>query len=152
MKKIKICYTASAGGHIYELLQMEKLPAEYPGILITESRNGGEGFEAVYTLGLVNRKSLRYLFRFAKSFLTIRKILKRERPTHIVSFGAMCTVPVCIIGKLMGMKVIHVESFTRINDLSLTGKILYPMADLFVVQWRQLALKYPKAVFGGALF
>ena len=61
-------------------------------------------------------------------------------------------MPVCVIGKLMGMKIIHVESFTRIRDLSLTGKIVYPFADLFVVQWKQLVQKYPKAVFGGALF
>lgn len=152
MKPIKICYTASAGGHTYELLQMDALFDAYPGILITESAHVSRAFDAVYPLELVNRKSIRYLFRFAKSFLTIRKILKKERPTHIVSFGAMCTVPVCLIGKLMGMKVIHVESFTRIRDLSLTGKILYPFADLFIVQWQQLAHKYPKAVFGGALF
>ena len=152
MKPIKICYTASAGGHTYELLQMDALFDAYPGILITESAHVDKSFEALYTLGLVNRKSIRYLFRFAKSFLTIHQILKKERPTHIVSFGAMCTVPVCIIGKLMGMKVIHVESFTRLRDLSLTGKLLYPFADLFIVQWQQLTIKYPKAVFGGTLF
>ena len=152
MKDIKLCYTASAGGHIYELQQLDELLRQYPGILITESRSVSKHFEKVYTLELVNRKSIRYLLRFAKSFLTIRRILKAERPTHIVSFGAMCTVPVCVIGKLMGMKIIHVESFTRIRDLSLTGKILYPLADLFVVQWKQLVHKYPKAVFGGALF
>ena len=152
MKPIKICYTASAGGHTYELLQMDALFDAYPGILITESAHVDKSFVAVYTLGLVNRKSIRYLFRFAKSFLTIHQILKKERPTHIVSFGAMCTVPVCILGKLMKLPVIYVESYTRIHSLSLTGKILYRFADLFVVQWKQLALKYPKAVYGGALF
>ena len=64
----------------------------------------------------------------------------------------MCTVPVCIIGKLMGIQVIYVESYTRLKDLSLTGRILYPFADLFLVQWKQLTRKYPKAVYGGALF
>ena len=98
------------------------------------------------------RKSLRFLLRFVKSFFTIRRILSQERPTHIISFGAMCTVPVCIIGKLMGIQVIYVESYTRLKDLSLTGRILYPFADLFLVQWKQLTRKYPKAVYGGALF
>lgn len=152
METIKICYTASDGGHTHELMQLTGLFPKYPGILITESRNVKSGFEAVYTLPLVNRKSLRFLLRFVQSFFTIRRILSQERPTHIISFGAMCTVPVCVIGKLMGMKIIHVESFTRIRDLSLTGKIVYPFADLFVVQWKQLVQKYPKAVFGGALF
>lgn len=152
METIKICYTASEGGHTHELMQVDELYKKYPGIFITESKNVKDEFDAVYTLPQVNRKNLRYIFRFLKSFSTIRKILAKEKPTHIISFGAMCTVPVCIIGKLMKIKVIYVESYTRLKDLSMTGKIIYPFADLFVVQWKQLVYKYPKAVYGGALF
>ena len=151
MEKIKICYTASDGGHTHELMQLSQLRSSYPGIFITESKNITNGFDAVYTLPPVNRKSLRFILRFIQSFFTILRILRKERPTHIISFGAMCTVPVCIIGKLMHMKVIYVESYTRLKDLSLSGKIIYPLADLFVVQWKQLVSKYPKAVYGGAL-
>ena len=152
MEEIKICYTASDGGHTHELMQLKELRGKYPGIFITESRSVKNEFDAVYTLPLVNRKSLRFILRFLQSFFTIRRILVKERPTHIISFGAMCTVPVCVIGKLMNIKVIYVESYTRLKDLSLSGKIIYPLADLFVVQWKQLASKYPKAVYGGALF
>lgn len=152
MEKIKICYTASEGGHTHELLQLEELIRKYPGIFITESRGSKDTFDAVYTVPQVNRKSIRSLFRFAQSFFYIHKILRKEKPTHIISIGAMCTVPVCIIGKLMKIKVIYVESYTRIKDLSLSGKILYPFVDLFVVQWKQLTYAYPKAVYGGGLF
>lgn len=152
MEKIKICYTASEGGHTHELMQLDELLQKYPGFFITESKNGKDKFEAVYTVPQVNRKSIRSIFRFVQSFFTIRKILLKERPTHIISFGAMCTVPVCIIGKMMKIKVVYVESYTRIKDLSLSGKILYRFADLFVVQWKQLTYAYPKAVYGGALF
>ena len=152
MERIKICYAASEGGHTHELMQLDKLLQKYPGIFITESRHGDGVFDAVYTLPQVNRKSIGAILRFVQSFFVIRKILLQEKPTHIISFGAMCTVPVCIIGKLMKIKVIYVESYTRIKDLSLTGKILYPFADLFVVQWKQLKYAYPKAVYGGALF
>ena len=152
MEKIKICYTASDGGHTHELMQLKELRSKYPGIFITESKNVKNEFDAIYTLPLVNRKSLRFLLRFIQSFFTIRRILAKEKPTHIISFGAMCTVPVCIIGKLMNIQVIYVESYTRLKDLSLSGKIIYPFADLFVVQWKQLVSKYPKAVYGGALF
>lgn len=152
MNEIKICYTASEGGHTHELMQLDELLQKYPGILITEGKQAQAPFDAVYTVHQVNRKSIRSLFRFVQSFFTIRKILLKEKPTHIISCGAMCTVPVCMIGKLMKIQVIYVESYTRIQDLSLTGKILYPFADLFVVQWKQLKDKYPKAVYGGALF
>lgn len=152
MENIKICYTASDGGHTHELMQLDELFKKYPGILITESKNVKNGFDAVYTVPQVNRKSLQSIFWFIKSFFAIKCILSKEKPSHIISFGAMCTVPVCVIGKLMKIKVIYVESYTRIKDLSLTGKIIYPIADLFIVQWKQLASMYPKAVYGGALF
>lgn len=152
MNEIKICYTASEGGHTHELMQLDELLQKYPGILITEGKRAQAPFDVVYTVPQVNRKSIRSLFRFVQSFSAIRKILRKEKPTHIISFGAMCTVPVCIIGKLMKIQVIYVESYTRIKDLSLSGKILYPFADLFIVQWKQLTYAYPKAVYGGALF
>lgn len=152
MDKIKICYTASSGGHTQELMQLSELFRKYPGILITESTHVKQEFDAVYTIPQVNRKSIRFLIQFIRSFVTIKKILTEERPTHIISFGAMCTVPVCIIGKLMKLPVIYVESYTRIHSLSLTGKILYRFSDLFIVQWKQLAKQYPKAIYGGALF
>lgn len=152
MDKIKICYTASSGGHTQELMQLSDLFQKHPGILITESKQVDSEFDAVYTIPQVNRKSIRFLLQFVGSFFTIRKILLKERPTHIVSFGAMCTVPVCIIGKMMGLPVIYVESYTRIRELSLTGKILYRFADLFIVQWKRLVYQYPKAIYGGALF
>ena len=152
MEKIKICYTASDGGHTHELMQLKELRSKYPGIFITESKNVKNEFDAVYTLPLVNRKSLRFLLRFIQSFFTIRRILAKEKPTHIISFGAMCTVPVCLIGKWRKIPVIYVESYTRIKNLSLTGKLLYPFSDLFIVQWKELAELYPKAVYGGALF
>jgi len=152
MNSIKICYTASSGGHTQELLQLHKLIKKYPGILITESINIKEGFENIYYLSQVNRKSIKGIVCFLKSFFVIRKILLKEKPSHIISTGAMCTLPVCIIGKLLKMKIIYVESFARIDSLSLTGKIVYQFADLFIVQWEELISDYPKAVYEGALF
>lgn len=152
MEKIKICYTASNGGHVHELMQLDELFKMYPGILIAESRHAENTLDTVYVLPQVNRKNPRYIFRFLRSFFVIKRILAKEKPTHIISFGAMCTVPVCIIGKLMKSKVIYVESYARVKDLSLTGKIIYPFADLFIVQWKQLINRYPKAVYGGGLF
>lgn len=47
--------------------------------------------------------------------------------------------------------MVYVESLARINTLSLTGKILYYLSDMFVVQWPQLSEKYPRAKSFGVL-
>lgn len=135
-----------------ELMQLTEIIKKYPGILITESTDEATGFDKIFHLKQMNRKSVKGLLHFLRSFFYIRKILKQEGPTHIISTGAMCTLPVCMIGKMMKKKVIYVESFARIEELSLTGKIVYRFADLFVVQWEQLAGRYKKAIYGGGLF
>jgi UDP-N-acetylglucosamine:LPS N-acetylglucosamine transferase len=61
-------------------------------------------------------------------------------------------VPVSLVGKALGAKVIHVESASRVRRLSLTGRILYPVADLFFVQWEGLRERYPRAIYAGRLW
>ncbi len=149
---IKLCCTASVGGHLQELLQLSEMTKKYKNILITESENISDGFDKIFYLKQMDRKNVMGYIYLLFSLRYIFKILSQERPTHIISTGAMCTIPVCIIGKLLKIKVIYIESFARITELSLTGKVMYRFADLFIVQWEPLAAKYRKAVYGGGLF
>ncbi len=78
-------------------------------------------------------------------------ILFRVRPAAIISAGPAIAVPVSILGKLLGARVIYVESSSRISRPSLSGRIMYRWADLFFVQWQQLQEKLPRAIFAGRL-
>ena len=79
------------------------------------------------------------------------RIILKERPRIIVSTGADVTIPICYLGKFLGIKVIFIESVCRIDDLSPTGKIVFPIVDLFLVQWEELTKKYSKARYWGAV-
>ena len=50
---------------------------------------------------------------------------------------------------IMDTEIVFVESFCRVEKLSLTGKLLYYIADKFIVQWPQLAAKYPHTDYLG---
>jgi beta-1,4-N-acetylglucosaminyltransferase len=78
-------------------------------------------------------------------------ILLRARPRAILSTGAGIAVPISILGRLAGVKVIYVETATRVHRLSFTGKIMYRIAHLFFVQWEQLKDNYPKAIYAGRI-
>ena len=80
------------------------------------------------------------------------KILRKERPDLIISAGAAPAVPFFFIGKMMGAKLIYIETFDRINKASLSGKLCYKISDLFIVQWEQMKEVFPKAVYYGSLF
>jgi len=79
------------------------------------------------------------------------RILLGVRPKAILSAGAGIAVPLSFFGRLLGVKIIHVESASRVRTSSLTGKIMYRIAHLFFVQWEPLKEKFPKAIYAGRL-
>lgn len=85
------------------------------------------------------------------SFLAI-KILLKEKPDLIISSGAAVAVPFFYLGKLMGAKTIYIEVFDRIDAPTLTGKLVYPVTDKFIVQWDEMKKVYPKAINLGGIF
>lgn len=85
------------------------------------------------------------------TFLAIRA-LRSERPDLILSTGAAVAVPFFAVGKLLGAKTVYIEIIDRIDSPTLTGKLVYRMTDVFVVQWPELKQVYPKAVYIGSVF
>lgn len=79
------------------------------------------------------------------------RVVGRFRPSAMIATGPSVAVPVALVCKLLGVKVIFVETGSRVTALSATGRIMYRLADLFLVQWEPLLEKYPKAVYAGRL-
>jgi UDP-N-acetylglucosamine:LPS N-acetylglucosamine transferase len=83
----------------------------------------------------------------------ILKILHNEKPDLIVSTGSEIAIPTIYLGKVLGIKSIFIESWCRVQVPSGTGKIVYPIADLFLVQWEGLLDIYGnKSKFEGGVF
>ncbi|MFC2175103.1 PssD/Cps14F family polysaccharide biosynthesis glycosyltransferase [archaeon] len=69
----------------------------------------------------------------------------------VITVGPGFAVPLCYWMKLFGKKVVFIESWSRIHHKSASGKLVYPIADLFFVQWPEMKKLYPKAVYVGRL-
>lgn len=78
-------------------------------------------------------------------------ILRRVRPDVILANGPSVAVTAALLGKLLGARIIWVETASRVYDISTSARIAYRFADLFFVQWPQLQEKYPKAIYAGRL-
>lgn len=151
MDKIKICLTSSAGGHIKELQQLNKFYLNYPHYFVTANRINTQNLtnkQGVYFVSVPSRNPLKFLLNFLQSLV----IFLKENPNVIISTGADTSLATCYIGKLFGKKIIFIESFCRIKEPSLTGKLVYPIADLFIYQWKYLSKYYPKGKYGGSIF
>jgi len=58
----------------------------------------------------------------------------------------------CYLGKIFGSKIIYIETIANVNKKTATGKLIYPIADLFIVQWKEMLEVYPRAVYGGSIY
>ena len=151
---MKACFIASSGGHWEELMCLKAIADEHDTVYITE--DGGQARDSsrenLYRLPQSNRRQKDFPWRFLKLMFAAGKIMLRERPDFIVTTGALISFPFCVYAKLMKAKVIYIETFARVNDRSLTGRLVYPIADLFLVQWESLLELYPKAKYVGGIF
>lgn len=148
---MKICLAASAGGHLTELLQLKKAWAGQAHFYVTDARTNGVELarkEKTFFLMCPRRNPLRLLVNIIQSI----GLFFSERPDVIISTGADTAIPICLIAKLFGKKVVFIESFCRIKKPSLSGKIMYHFSDLFLVQWKENLSFYPKAEFHGSVF
>jgi beta-1,4-N-acetylglucosaminyltransferase len=105
------------------------------------------GRRTILAFGPTNR-SLRNLVR--NLALAVR-VIRRERPDVILSTGAALAVPFFLVGKLAGCRLVYVESLTRTTSLSLSGRMVYPLANSFFVQWPQAARGRRKAIHAGSI-
>ena len=86
-----------------------------------------------------------------KSAWQARAILRRCRPHALVTSGPALAIPFALMARLFGVRVIFVETGSRVRELSLTGKLMRPLADLFFVQWPLLQTRYSRTIYAGRL-
>ena len=83
--------------------------------------------------------------------LRCTKAVFRERPQVVISTGAAAGCMACFLGKLLGAKVIWIDSITNVDRMSLSGRMVRFIADLILVQWPGLAREYKNVEYVGTV-
>lgn len=150
-KHLKVCLICSVGGHFKQLL---KLAAAWEGceyFFVLFYKPVIDSFlkkERVYLIHSPERNPFLFILNIFQSLIVFLK----ARPDVVISTGAGVAIAMCYIAKLFGKKVIYVEDWCVVEHPSLTGRAVYPISDLFIIQRDYLKKFYPKAIFGGELF
>lgn len=145
----RTCLAYSAGGHFAELMRA------VDGIRFADCFHVTFRSERFSTNDGVRRYFLchprRRILRTLWNALQAMGVLIRERPAIIISTGADVAVPVLILGKLLfRARVIFIESAGDITP-TLSGRLVYPFSDLFIVQWPDKLHRFPRAVLSDGL-
>ena len=149
---MKICLVGSSGGHLAHLNMLKPFWSREDRFWVTFDKEDARSilkYEKMYPCNFPTNRNLKNLIK--NTFLAIR-ILRKERPDIIISSGAAVAVPFFYIGKLFGAKTVYIEVFDRIDKPTVTGKLVYPVTDKFIVQWEEMKKVYPKAINLGSIF
>lgn len=151
---LKLCLTSSSGGHYEQLLILTALNDDYDCFVVTEKTpysNGPKGLRT-YWLSQVNRSNPLFIFPLLKNLFFSSRVLRKEKPDIIISTGVLSTIPLCLLGKLRGSKLIYIESYAIVDSATATGKLLSRVADAFYVQWPEMLSVFPDARFVGGIY
>ena len=154
----KVLFISSTGGHLNELLQLSPLFEKYDSYIITEKDKANENLKQTYGERLyflpygTRAKLFTYIFKYLFLCFKTLYLYAKIRPKVIVTTGTHTAGPMCILGKIFGSKIVYIETFANTNRKTATGRLLYPIADLFIVQWEEMLKIYPKAVYGGSIY
>src|SRR5437867_11347877 len=131
----KICIVTSCGGHLTEVRALQQVYDRYEHFYVLNDHirlpNDMEGKTHFI------RHSERYLLFFMNLWEAWR-ILKSEQPDLILSTGAGLIVPFALVGKLLRISNIFIEISAQVTSPSLSGRIMYYLADRFFYQWKPL--------------
>ena len=157
MKKNNILFISSTGGHLNELLQLKSLFKKYNSFLVTEKTKSNlnlkNKYENVYYLVYGTRKNIfTYFFKFLYNTFKSLYLFIKIKPRVIITTGTHTAVPMCYIAKIFRKKVIYIETFANRNTKTLAGRLIYPIANTFIVQWEEMLKLYPKAVCFGSIY
>lgn len=148
---MKIGLVCSHGGHLTETMQILNA-FEGHDIFFATYHNAREAEVQAIAHAYFTPNIGTSVWRMFWALLWAWRILRRERPDAIVSLGAEIALPFFYLSKLLGIRTIFIESWCRVENLSKTGRLVYPIADVFLVQWPQLLqVCGPKARYQGAV-
>lgn len=157
-KDTKVLFISSTGGHFNELMQLSPLFDKCNYLIVTEKIKSNKSLKnkykdkIKYLLYGTKRTPFKYMFILLGNCFISLYIYLKFRPQVIVSTGTHTAGPMCCIGKILGSKIIYVETFANRTTKTAAGRLVYYIADTFVVQWEEMTKLYPKAKYWGWIY
>lgn len=147
----KLALVGSSGGHLAQLLALHDLWERHDRFWVTFPTEDARSLLANERVIWCHHPTNRNVPNLVRNTVLAMRVLRRERPTHILSTGAAPAVPFFYVGRILGAQLIYIETFDRIDSPTLTGRIVGPITQHFLVQWPEQLKSYPNAELLGPL-
>ena len=154
--RAEVLLVCSTGGHLLQLLALRGAWAEFSRVWVTFDKSDARSLltdeRVVFAHGPTNRNfGLLAVRNLLRNLLGAVRLLRVVRPKVVLTTGAGVAVPYAWIGRLLGARVVYVESLTRIERPSLSCRLIAPVASRIYAQWPELPEAVPKARYVGSV-
>jgi beta-1,4-N-acetylglucosaminyltransferase len=140
----------SSGGHLLEMIELREAWSGFERVWVTFDKSDVRSLlrdeRVLHAHGPTNRNVPNLL----RNLRLAVRVLREERPAAILTTGAGVAVPFAWIGRVLRIPTVYVESVTRIEGLSLSARMIAPVASRLYGQWPELANTSPgRIMFAG---
>ena len=149
--RMGLLLVASSGGHLLELLELVGDLERGARHWVTFDKPDAHVLLADESVTFAYSPTNRHIGILIRNFLLAGWLMFRLRPDAVVTTGAGVGVPFLYAARALGKRAIYVESLARVRRLSLSGRLVYPIVTDFFVQWPELADRYRRTKYEGAI-
>jgi beta-1,4-N-acetylglucosaminyltransferase len=147
-----VLLVCSSGGHLQQMLAVKPAWEPYSRVWVTFDKSDARSLlrdeKVVYAHSPTNRSLKNLVRNLALAWRTLRVV----RPRVLLTTGAGVAVPFAWLARVRRVRIVYIESFTRIEGPSLTGRLVAPIAHRTYVQWPEMARRLPRARYAGNVF
>ena len=145
---MKICIVSSCGGHLTEVRCLMSAYCAHAHFYVLNDKTVLPADMQGKTYFITHsERDWKFFVNLWEAF----RLLHRERPDVILSTGAGPIVPFALVGRMMGVCILYIETITSVVKPSLTGRIMYRLSTQFYYQWETMRKYFPRGTCGGPL-
>jgi beta-1,4-N-acetylglucosaminyltransferase len=147
---VTLLLVADPGGHLFELAGLREVWSRFSRAWVTVRASDVETLLAGERVVFAHGPTRRSLSNLVRNTLVAVRLVRQLRPAVVMTTGAGLSVPFAWIGRLFGARVVYIECSGRIG-ISLSGRLISPVADRLYVQWPDVAPSVRKARYAGSI-
>lgn len=141
----RVLFVCSSGGHLDQLLALLPAPADVEVVFATFDKPDAVQKVEGYRFHALHWPTNRSVTALARNLVVAFRTLRAERPDTVISSGAAAAVPFFWLGKLFfAARTVFIECVDRIDNPTLTARLVRPVTDEFLTQWDSQLAGFPR--------
>jgi UDP-N-acetylglucosamine:LPS N-acetylglucosamine transferase len=149
--RVELLLVCTTGGHLLQLLALRPVWEPRRRLWVTHDKSDAASLLLEERVVHAHSPTTRNIPNLLRNLVLAWRVISRERPRMVLTTGAGVAVPFAWLARLRGARVVYVESITRTEALSLSARLVAPIADHLYVQWPELVDAHPRASYHGNL-